>query len=640
MAMAHLQAQQEIIAQLQNRGQAPDIAPSEQTQDTEERHIPRGNENHPGQSSELIRMLEALTKRVGFGEKKIEANDKKVENYNSRVDQISGAPPVLKGPYSKKFVQMPFSPSAAPMKIPKRFRMPDIPKYNGTTDPNEHVTAYTCAIKGNDLADDGRKSVLLKKFGETLSKGAMILYHNLPEHSIDSFAMLTDAFVKAHAGSIKVETRKSDLFIIKQRDDETLREFVARFQMECMDLPPVTDDWAVQAFTQGLNSRSSITSMELKQNLIEYPAIARADVHNRYLSKIRVEDDKILRAALVSWHYGKGSDRPRRVIDRDSISSYDRHQPYPLDRRGNVRNNESGKNDRRNDRRNDRGQNSRGLVNENTVDRPPGNREIPRLSEYNFCVDVATIAAAVIRNKETRHPRPIFFDPEKRDKSLICKYHHTHGHRTEDFQQQREEVTRLFNLGHLREFLSERVKNHFKNLDSNKQDRPEEPPQVTHMIMGGTDVPVGPVIKHTKISITREKCIRNNDPDGPITFNDEDMEGIALPHNDPLVIFVLVNKFRIKCVLIDPGSSANIIPWRVIEQLGLLDQIVPAIRVLNRFNIACKTTKGEITLPISMAGTTEQTKFYVLEGDMGYNALLGRLWIHLVRAVPSTTHQV
>ncbi|XP_059298083.1 uncharacterized protein LOC132050735 [Lycium ferocissimum] len=586
-----------------------DVAPSEPTQDAEERQVPQGNDGLLGQNIELKRMLKELTKRVEFGEKKIEANDKKVENYNSRVDQIPGAPPVLKGPDLKKFVQMSFPPSAAPMKIPKRFHMPDIPKYSGTTDPNEHVTAYTCATKGNDLADDERESVLLKKFGETLSKGAMLWYHNLLEHSIDSFAMLADAFVKAHAGAIKVETLKSDLFNVKQRDDETLREFVARFQMERMDLPPVTDDWAVQAFTQGLNSRSSITSMELKQNLIEYPAIAWADVHNSYQSKIRVEDDKILRAAS-------------------------------LDRRANGRSNESGKVDRRSDRRNDRGPNNRGLINKNAVKRISGNREIPRLSEYNFCVDIATLAAAVSRNKETRHPRPIQSDPEKRDKSLVCRYHHTHGHRTEDCRQLREEVARLFNLGHLREFLSERAKIHFKSLDSNKLDRPEEPHQVIHMIMGGTDVPVGPVMKRTKISITREKRVRSDDPEGAITFDDADMEGIAQPHNDALVISILVNNFRIKRVLIDPGSSANIIRWRVIEQLGLLEQIVPAIRVLNGFNMACETTKGEITLPISMAGVTQQTKFYVTEGDMGYNALLGRPWIHLARAVPSTIHQM
>ncbi|XP_070045653.1 uncharacterized protein [Nicotiana tomentosiformis] len=131
---------------------------------------------------------------------------------------------------------MPFPLSATPKPIPKKFRMPDIPKYNGTTDPNEHVTSCTCAIKGNDLEDDEIESVLLKKFEETLSKEAMIWYHNLPPNSIDSFSMVADDFVKAHVGAIKVETRKSDLFKVKQRDNEMLRVFVSRFQMEWMDL--------------------------------------------------------------------------------------------------------------------------------------------------------------------------------------------------------------------------------------------------------------------------------------------------------------------------------------------------------------------------------------------------------------------
>lgn len=85
------------------------------------------------------------------------------------------------------------------MPIPKKFYIPYIPKYNGTTDPNEHITSYTCEIKGNDLNDDEIEPVLLKKFGKTLSKGAMIWYPNLAPNSIDLFAILEDAFVKAHA---------------------------------------------------------------------------------------------------------------------------------------------------------------------------------------------------------------------------------------------------------------------------------------------------------------------------------------------------------------------------------------------------------------------------------------------------------
>ncbi|XP_070018373.1 uncharacterized protein [Nicotiana sylvestris] len=146
-------------------------------------------------------------------------------------------------------------------------------------------------IKGNDLNDDEIESVLLKFFRETLTMGAMIWYHNLPLNSIDSFARLAEAFVKAHAEAIKVVTRKSDIFKIRQRNDEILREFVSRFQMERMELPPILDAWDMQAFMQGLNEKSLIASRKLKQNLIEYPAMTWADVHNHYQSKIRVEDD-------------------------------------------------------------------------------------------------------------------------------------------------------------------------------------------------------------------------------------------------------------------------------------------------------------------------------------------------------------
>ncbi|XP_070045445.1 uncharacterized protein [Nicotiana tomentosiformis] len=97
---------------------------------------------------------------------------------------------------------------------------------------------------------------------------------------------------------------------------------------------------------------------------------------------------------------------------------------------------------------------------------------------------------------------------------------------------------------------------------------------------------------------------------------------------------------QVKRVLIDPGSSANIIRSRVMEKLGLQDQIIPATQILNGFNMASETTKGEIILPVNVAGTIQETKFHVIEGDMRYNALLGRPSIHNMRAVPSTLHQM
>ncbi|XP_070015134.1 uncharacterized protein [Nicotiana sylvestris] len=242
-----LQAQQIDIALLQSQNRTPNTVEPVNTRRAEPA-LERPDESNSGTDPTIMKMLEELTKRIESGEKKIEENDKKVETYNSRVDQILGAPPVLKGLDAKTFVQKPFPLSATLMPIPKKFHMPNIPKYNGTTDPNKHITSYTCGIKGNDFNDDEIEFVLLKIFREKLSKGAIIWYHNLAPNSIDSFSMLADAFIKAHAGAIKVATRKSNIFKIKQRNDEMLREFVSWFQMERMELPPVSDDWAVQAF--------------------------------------------------------------------------------------------------------------------------------------------------------------------------------------------------------------------------------------------------------------------------------------------------------------------------------------------------------------------------------------------------------
>ncbi|XP_070005141.1 uncharacterized protein [Nicotiana sylvestris] len=170
----------------------------------------------------------------------------------------------------------------------------------------------------------------------------MVWYHNLAPNSIDSFAMLADSFIKAHACSINVATRKSDVFKIRQRENEMLREFVSRFQMERMELRLVSDDWAIRAFLQGLNERSSVALKQLKQNLAEYPAVTWSDIHNRYRSKIRVEDEQL--------GVPSGSVYPSRLSAKEPKPNKQRYQPYTEDRRNALR-----RDIPRNDRRIDQG---------------------------------------------------------------------------------------------------------------------------------------------------------------------------------------------------------------------------------------------------------------------------------------------
>nr|XP_016499176.1 PREDICTED: uncharacterized protein LOC107817813 [Nicotiana tabacum] len=191
-----------------------------------------------------------------------------------------------------------------------------------------------------------------------------------------------------------------------------------------------------------------------------------------------------------------------------------------------------------------------------------------------------------------------------------------HSHRTEDCHQLREEVARLLNKGHPREFLSDRDKNQFREMEATKKNEANEPQHVIHMIMGGADAPKEPVMGSTKISITREKWTRGYIPEDALTFKEEDTEALSRPHNDAL----LGKYYQVKGDRTARTAQTNCArhsspQW--IQHGG-------------------ETTKGEIVLPVTVVGTSQDTKFLVFEGDMRYNALFGRPWIQCMRAVAST----
>ena len=53
-----------------------------------------------------------------------------------------------------------------------------------------------------------------------------------------------------------------------------------------------------------------------------------------------------------------------------------------------------------------------------------------------------------------------------------------------------------------------------------------------------------------------------------------------------------------------------------------------------------KFTIGDIALPVYAGGVNLSVTFAVLDSPLAYNMILGRPWIHKMRAVPSTFHQV
>ncbi|XP_009782818.1 uncharacterized protein [Nicotiana sylvestris] len=125
-----------------------------------------------------------------------------------------------------------------------------------------------------------------------------------------------------------------------------------------------------------------------------------------------------------------------------------------------------------------------------------------------------------------------------------------------------------------------------------------------------------------------------------ITFDDADADGVLTPHNDTLVISLLVHDTYVKRVLIDPGSFVNIILLRVVIEMQANDKMIPKAHTLSGFDSSSVVTIGEIILMTFAEEVVKDTKFHMVEMDIAYNMILDRPWIHETDNVPSTLHQV
>nr|XP_016483971.1 PREDICTED: uncharacterized protein LOC107804564 [Nicotiana tabacum] len=255
-----------------------------------------------------------------------------MREHQERVDKILGAPKLLPKRDAGRFVEQPYSDEAAPHAIPKTFKMPPyLIIYDGTTDPEDHMTHCVTAVKGNDLAKEQVSYILLKNFGETLTGGALTWYSQLLACSIETFEEMASKFVSAHAGAKKAEARVNDIFTIKQSLGEGLGEFLARFNRVRMTLPNVSEGMVLAAFQNGLNRNGSRATRKLLNQLMKYPPTTWDEIHNAYCADVRANEDDLNGPTqwLTSVHAESKKDR-RNDARRDIAAprpNRERHRP-------------------------------------------------------------------------------------------------------------------------------------------------------------------------------------------------------------------------------------------------------------------------------------------------------------------------
>ena len=137
-----------------------------------------------------------------------------------------------------------------------------------------------------------------------------------------------------------------------------------------------------------------------------------------------------------------------------------------------------------------------------------------------------------------------------------------------------------------------------------------------------------------------EGIVNNITANNYLTFANEEIPFEGQGHNRALHVSIKCMDHIVAKVLIDNGSSLNVMPKSTLDKLPFnVSHLRPSSIIVQAFDGSNRNVIGEIDLPIQVRPHLCQITFQVMDINPGYSCLLGRPWIHAVGVVPSTLHQ-
>ena len=132
----------------------------------------------------------------------------------------------------------PFSEGLMDYRLPKGWKIPtNIDHYDGTTDPTEHLDAYFSTMTYHGASEE----LMCRTFPIYLKKAALRWFNSQPPRSILSWEDLSRKFLAQFTTSKQQPRSSLYLARVKQRKEESLRDFITRFTAESLhvrDLDP------------------------------------------------------------------------------------------------------------------------------------------------------------------------------------------------------------------------------------------------------------------------------------------------------------------------------------------------------------------------------------------------------------------
>ncbi|GAU35136.1 hypothetical protein TSUD_394620 [Trifolium subterraneum] len=520
-----------------------------------------------------------------------------------------------RGPLSRRIMDIP---------LPRGLeKPPTLDKYDGTTDPDEHVQSVETALDYRNL----RGSIKCKLFPLSLIRGASTWWRILPSGSIDSWEELCRMFTAHFTTSRRHPKTVASLKEIIQGPEESLRSYIERFNKVSVEVE-ATDKMKLYLLEEGLREG---TKFQEAFGIVEVQTLdAFFELAQRYIKWEDKQKASEVRRPRTFEVGGPSSQRDERRGDekkkeggkareaKPPKSQFTYHTPLnaPWDR----------------------------ILSEISKKKEGGKaREAkPPKSQFTYHTPLnapwdrilSEISSAEFKSAGNRFPKQLPAKPNV-DKKKFCRFHKSYGHVTDDCVHLKDTIEIFIHKGYARQYIEgqPRTANNAPRQNQLAVDpaSPEQPVEEENRLIGGVALAISRPEDFFPLPLNEEKEaldylaahldgswenfpgalvisgggfnpvtigsikrkfdeLEKASPVGeikitevkessvPLAFYGEEVPGGSSNFQIPLLVRAKMANFDVRRILVDQGSSCDIMYSGLFKVLQLTEEnLVPYI---------------------------------------------------------------